>query len=192
MGTRFTTRLRQAVLSIDDNESLKCLKASSNSLYTPLYSSGKYRWMKVMESDGTLVAWRPVKGGDGKEPAMTTNLMFGVVIQSEDATSQVKANPLGKAFLTTIWTGVFVDLKDGSRRRIDNLLVVFVLPKGAEAKRKKAFARAKKYVTNTADLVDDVVAIEVARGASAEDIKAKIVEEIRPFLFGAGRPKSET
>ena len=168
------------------------MKASSNSLYTPLYTSGKYRWMKVMESDGTLVAWRPVNGGDGKEPAQTTNLMFGVVIQSEDATSQVKANPLGKAFLTTIWTGIFVDLSDGTRRRVDNLLVVFVLPKGADARRKKAFTRAKKYVENTADLVDDVVAIEVPRGASAEDIKASIIEEIRPFLFGAGRPKSET
>ncbi|WP_139350692.1 hypothetical protein [Rhodanobacter sp. C01] len=192
MGTRFTTRLRDAVLSIDNQEALKCEKATSNSLYTPLYSSGKYRWMKVMESDGTLVAWRPVNGGDGRQPTQTTHLMFGVVIQSEDATSQVKANPLGKAFLTKISTGIFVDLRDGTRCRIDNLLVVFVLPKGAEARRQKTFARAKKYVTNTAALVDDVVAIEVARGASAEDIKTVIVEEIRPFLFGAGRPKSET
>ncbi|MBB5877627.1 hypothetical protein [Xanthomonas sp. 3498] len=192
MGTRFTTRLRDAIVAIDDADNFKCVKATSNSLYTPLYAAGKYRWMKVMESDGTLVAWRTVSGGDGRQPVEATHLTFGVVIQSEDATSQVKANPLGKAFLTKISTGIFVDLSDGSRRRIDNLLVVFVLPKGAAAHRQKTFARAKKYVNNTAELVEDVVAIEVPRGASAEDIKLAIIEEVRPFLFGAGRPKSET
>jgi len=69
---------------------------------------------KVMDSDGLLVGRRRVKDGEGAKPTEEVNLFIGVVIQSEDSTSQTKPNPFGKAAIGTIRDGIWVDLIDES------------------------------------------------------------------------------
>jgi hypothetical protein len=141
-----------------------------------------------MDSDGLLVAPRVVRDGEGGAPTKQVELLVGVVVQSEDATSQTKPNPLGKAALAHVPNGVWVDTTNEGRRRLDRVLVVFVLPKGAAPQRKKKFAAAKRNVENAATLMPDVESIEVARGESAKAIAELLRKKLRPFLGGRGRP----
>jgi len=190
-NSKFTKRLRDAVESLHDDADLDLLTYTSGSLFTPVFKSGAYKWAKVMDSDGLLVAERAVGEGvdAGAAPPQAVKLLVGVVIQSEDATSQTKPNPLGKAALAHVPNGVWVDLA-GVRRRLDRVHVVFVLPKGAAPKHAKRFATAKRNVENAAALMLDAHPFPVARGASAAKIEATLGEFVRPFFKGPGRPKS--
>lgn len=191
MTIKFTARLDFAIQLLAADKNLKCVAASTKSLFTPLYEGGKYSWLKVMDSDGTLVSFRKVHKGDGSAPEKDTYLTLGVVFQSEDATSQVKANPFGKAALTHIPDGIFASLSDGTRRRLDRLIVVFVLPQGTTPDHIRKFNRARKYVMNASKLMPNVVTVQVPRGGSSATIAQQLKTEIRPFLTGAGRPRSE-
>src|SRR5690554_5485387 len=101
---------------------MKCYFAKTSCLYTPTYESGKYVWLKLMDSDGTLLSERPVRAklGEGSAPPAETRLLLGVIVQSEDSTSQTKPNPLGKAALPHVPNGVWVDTEEGLRRRLDD------------------------------------------------------------------------
>jgi hypothetical protein len=161
----------------------------TGSLFSPVYRKRNYRWAKVMDSDGLLVSYRKVHAGEGGAPVTDVRLLLGVVVQSEDSTSQTKPNPLGKAALPSVPNGIWVDLKGEGRRRIDRVLVVFVLPEGAAPSRRKRFMTAKRNVENAADLMLHAVAVApVRRGASAGSVAAAIMKLARPFLVGAGRP----
>src|SRR4051794_25154992 len=111
---KFTKRLRTAVDELLDDADLGLLTTTSGSLFSPIFINGKYRWAKVMDSDGLLVAPRPVSSGEGGPPGDTVELLVGVIIQSEEATSQPKPNPLGKASLPHIPNGIWIDVaKEG-------------------------------------------------------------------------------
>jgi hypothetical protein len=190
MKKSFISRLSDAVAILVGDPRMKCAQAKSNCLYTPLYRSGKYVWAKVFDSDGTLISSRPVHSGEGAASG-DVRLLLGAVIQSEDSTSQTKPNPLGKAALPHVPNGIWADMSDGERRRFDRVVVVFVLPKGAAAKHKKPFETARRNVLNASDIMTGAVTVEVPRGAGADDIASAIGDEIRPFLVGKGRPRSE-
>lgn len=187
MTISFTSRLRNAVKSLTNNTAMKCSQAKSNCLYTPLNRSGKYVWAKVLDSDGTLIAERPVSGGEGAENN-SVQLLLGTIIQSEDATSQTKPNPLGKAALLHVPNGIWVDMDGSKRRRLDQLIIVFVLPKGTAHAHRKKFEVARRNVLNASDIMSGAITIEVARSAGAEEIARKLRATIRPFLVGRGRP----
>lgn len=183
---KFTTRLRCAVQKLVDDRVLQAVACRSGSLFSPVYRDNKYVWVKVMDSDGILIAERGVDGeaGNGAAPSHGVSLLIGVVIQSEDSTSQTKANPLGKAALSHIPYGVWVDTNDAGRRRLDRVLVVFVLPKGTAAERRKPFVTARRNVLNASSMMPDSLSIEVDRGKSADAIADQIRKEVQPHLVG--------
>lgn len=193
MSNKFTARLRDATDVIVSDASMKCIHAKTNCLYTPTYFNGKYVWIKLMDSDGTLLSTRPVHSieGEGASPSVESRLLLGVILQSEDATSLTKPNPLGKASLHHVPNGVWIDTHHGDRRRLDNFVVTFVLPKGAAHKDKKRFERSRKNVVNAATVMPNAVWVEVERGRSASSIAEVLRKELRPFLVGRGRPRSE-
>lgn len=177
--------------ALQTGHGLTALPYRSGSLFSPVYRGGKYSWLKVMDSDGLVLCTRPVHDQEGGAPIHSVSLLLGAVFQSEDSTAQTKPNPLGKSALAHVPNGVWVDLKSGERRRLDRVVVVFVLPDGAGAQRQKAFTTASRNVKNAADLMPDAVAVTVRRGASAATIADELVREVRPFLVGRGRPRSE-
>ncbi len=191
-NSKFTKRLREAVRQLQPNADLKLCPCRSGSLFTPVFESGKYLWAKVMDSDGLFVAERSVVQGTsaGAAPAQSVALLVGVVVQSEDATSQTKPNPLGKAALPHLPNGVWVDLDDGQRRRLDRVHVLFVLPKGAAPKHVKSFATAKRNVENAAAFMPDAYSLPVPRGASTATLLSALRTHVRPFFKGRGRPKA--
>lgn len=190
-NSKFTKRLRTAVEALHDDVDLDLLAHGSGSLFTPVFASGAYTWAKVMDSDGLLLGERTVNdGGDaGAAPPAAVKLLIGVVIQSEDATSQTKPNPLGKAALSRLPNGIWIDLPS-ARRRLDRVHVVFVLPKGAAAAHAASFATAKRNVENAAAFMPDAYPLPLARGASATTIQEALRTFVRPFFKGVGRPKS--
>jgi hypothetical protein len=116
--TTFTKNLSKAIKQIINDGKLGLDETRSGSLYSPVFSSD-YKWAKIMDSDGLLVGRRSVKedGDAGATPAIGVYLRIGVVIQSEESTSQTKPNPFGKAAIGTIRNGIWVDLKMGERGR---------------------------------------------------------------------------
>ena len=115
-NVKFTTRLSDAVHSLETGSGIRSVPCRSGSLFSPVYRDGKYKWIKVMDSDGLLIARRRVHPGEGGDPSTPVSLLLGVVVQSEDATSQTKPNPLGKAALSSVPYGIWVDTNDGRQR----------------------------------------------------------------------------
>lgn len=187
---KFTKRLRAATEALHEDRDLELIRCESGSLFSPVFRGTGYVWAKVMDADGLLVAERTVKDGEGGAPSDPVKLLIGVVVQSEEATSQTKPNPLGKASLGHIPNGVWVDLAGGGRRRIDRVLVVFVLPKGAAASQQAKYATAKRNVENAADFMPDALAVEVPRGESAATIAKTLRRVVRRFFKGPGRPST--
>lgn len=188
-NTKFTTRARTAIGSLSDDKDLQLLPLKSSSLFSPVLRNGAYEWLKVMDSDGVLVGQRKVKSGEGANPTEEIELLVGVVIQSEDATSQTKPNPLGKAAIPHVANGIWVDLKVEGRRRLDRVYILMLLPKGAASKRQKKFDTAKRNVQNAADMMPDCETLVVSRGIKADALSKDIKKKVRPWLKGRGRPK---
>jgi len=193
--TKFTERLREAVIKLDDGK-IGLISCRSRSLFSPVFRNRKYQWAKLMDCDGLLVTRRLVHDGEGGSPLDEVSLLMGVVIQCEDTTSQSKPNPFGKASLPHVPNGVWVDVSkkqsqsaNGGRLRLDRVLILFVLPKGAAPTQRKKFETAKRNVENAAILMPDAETLEVARNTSAANLCKHVGKIVRPFLKGAGRPK---
>ena len=126
---KFTTNIRLAVEELTGDKELNLEQCRSWTLFSPVFRSD-YEWIKLMDTDGLLVGSRLVRDGEGRDPDTPVELFVGVVVQSEDSTSQSKPNPFGKAAIAHTPNGVWVDTKDDGRRRLDIIHVVMVLPKG--------------------------------------------------------------
>ncbi len=79
-----------------------------------------------MDSDGLLVKEREVVRESPREHE--ANLRIGVIVQSEFTTSLSKPNPFGKALVNMLPFGIWVDLRDEVRIRLDRVYVLFVPP----------------------------------------------------------------
>jgi hypothetical protein len=187
-NTKFTTRIRNAVDSLVDDSELGLIETHSGSLFSPVFRGGNYLWVKVMDSDGLLVGKRKVKAGEGVAPTDDIELLIGVVIQSEDATSQTKPNPLGKAAIAHVSNGIWIDVEGQGRRRLDQLFVLMILPEGASSKHRKMFDTAKRNVENAAGMMPECDTLVVPRGISTVSLIEKIKKKVRPRFKGRGRP----
>lgn len=184
---KFTSRLSDALDLVQESEK-KYFLPDNRSLYSPVErKGGYYEWVKVMDSDGVLLAERPIKPGEGAQHTQAGKILVGVIIQSEDATSQTKPNPLGKAALPHVENGIWVTIKN-VRRRIDHFIVLFVLPEGQEQRRKRPFKTAQRNVRNALELMPGTCEIAIKRGASSEEIMQELCKEVRRVLVGKGRP----
>lgn len=190
-SSKFTARLGDAVDVLHEDTDLGLLPLSSGCLFSPILEKGRYRWAKVMDSDGTLVAPRGVSDGEGGKTRKQVELLVGVVLQSEDSTSQTKPNPLGKAALSHIPNGIWIDVEKEGRRRLDRVHVLLVLPKGVAPQHAKDFKTAQRNVKNAAAFMPDAESIEIARGTSAKDMAGLLRNKIRPYFKGRGRPKKK-
>lgn len=186
---KFTRRLRDALAILAADPDLGFLDDEGGSLFTPIFASGSYTWAKVLDSDGLMLAPRIVKDGEGGKPAKPVELLLGVVVQSEEATSQTKPNPLGKAAIAQIPNGVWVNVKGEGRRRLDRVMTLFVVPKGAAPKKAKKFKVAKRNVENAAAFMPDAEPLVVPRGDSAKKLATKLKKAVRKFFKGPGRPR---
>ena len=188
-NTKFTTRVNGAVDILFDDADLDLLKPKSNCLFTPVLREGKYEWIKLMDSDGTLIASRIVTSGEGGDPDNEVEITIGVIIQSEDATSLTKPNPFGKAAIGHARNGVWVDIKGEGRFRLDRVFIVMLLPKGAAPSQARNFERARRNVRNAADVMPDCEVLEVPRGISSNELAKQLKKRVRPKFKGKGRPK---
>lgn len=188
---KFTDRLNNAIdLLMKSRSDLQFLKPRSRSLFSPVLRSGKYVWVKVMDSDGTLIARRMVEqDGEGAVPAEPVDLLIGIVLQCEDSTSQTKPNPIGKASIDHIPTGIWVDLERDGRRRLDLVYILFIVPKGARPKDRAKFSTAKRNSANAAELMPNCDCLEVKRQVSAKELAAMIRKQVRKRFRGRGRPR---
>ncbi|MBP9024750.1 MAG: hypothetical protein KBH81_01240 [Phycisphaerae bacterium] len=186
--TKFARNVRKAIQTLATDRDLALLRCRSGSLFSPVFRE-TYTWMKLMDSDGLLVGLRTVKNTncEGAAPVTPVNLTIGVIIQAEDATSQGKPNPFGKAAVGNVPLGVWFDQYRGNRLRLDRVFVLFVLPKGAPPSERKYFETAMRNVNNAADAMPDCDHLVVDRGISTADLLVKIKKKIRPWLKGSGR-----
>lgn len=187
-NSKFTKRLGVSVEALHTESDLGLLPLRSGSLFSPIFQNGKYRWAKVMDSDGMLVARRQVIKGEGASPPNEVELLVGVILQSEDSTSQTKPNPLGKAALNHIPNGVWVDVENDERRRLDRVHVLLVLPKGVAPKNAARFKTAQRNVENAAAFMPDAESMEIPRGASAALMREALLKKVRRHFKGRGRP----
>lgn len=189
-NVKFTKRARMAVEELQVTSDLGFLTLKSGSLFSPVLRGDNYEWVKIMDSDGLLVAPRKVKDGEGAAPKDQVELLVGVIIQSEDATSQTKPNPIGKAAIAHVPNGVWFDTRNEGRRRLDRCHILMLLPKGAAPKQQTKFNTAKRNVTNAADMMPDCEILEVPRGISVQELIGEIETSIRKWFKGRGRPKA--
>jgi len=174
---KFTARLNESINAMLNDAGLHAFSPDSRSLYSPIYRSAKLEWAKVLDSDGILLTERTVHNAEGAVISPETEILIGVILQSEDATSQTKPNPIGKAAISHIQNGIWVTIK-GKRKRIDKLIVAFVLPEGASPKDQKSFTTAKRNVLNASGMMPDAVPIEVPRGISVKDLTIKLTSGV--------------
>jgi hypothetical protein len=74
------------------------------------------------------------------------------------------------------------------RTRLDRIFVLFVLPVATDHRINISKA-ARTNVINALEASIDSEAIEVAKGASAQTLADALVQKVRPWLIGAGRPR---
>lgn len=184
-NTKFTTRLSSAIETLHGDEDLALSRCECGSLYSPVFSGKRYEWLKVMDSDGLLVAPRRCEGISLSAPV---DLLLGTVIQSEETTSLTKPNPIGKAALPHIQNGIWVKV-GGSLRRLDRIQILFVVPKGTAQHHRKRFETTEANVLAAAALMPDTVALVIDRGWNASKIAEELKATVRSFFKGPGRPK---
>lgn len=195
MTVEYKTRYNRGVDLVQRD--LKLQKVRVNKIYTPVWQDRAYRWYSPMDTDGILYGERKVLGGedfDGEtslsEPSF---IRVGVILQSEHSTSLTKPNPFGKAFVTELPLGVWVDLKKQSidqpaqRVRLDEVYVLFIVPKATSLKKKGTSKTAAKNVKLAAEVSTNAWFIGVEQKASEADIAKQITKIVNPWLRGTGR-----
>lgn len=184
-NTDFKKRLNKALDIIIKDLDLE--RPRVKRLYTPVWRDRKYQWMSPMDSDGLLLKKRKINDGN-EAPPKPVRLRIGVIIQSEFTTSQTKPNPFGKALVDRLPLGVWVDVEEKGRRRLDRTFILFVVPTATSAAQKTISAQARTYVLNAVDAAVEAHAMNVRIGMSAKKLAATILALVRPWLIGAGRP----
>lgn len=189
----FKGRVKAAVAAA--HREFQCVDLQGQELFTAVNRNGQYGWIHLMDTDGLLVAERPVNAVfDGEIPTNTISLRIGVAIQSEDKTALTKPNPFGKASVGAAPLGVWVDKRTEAGRervRLDRLYVLFLIPESintTDPKRKKDFETAKRAVENAADANLDCRKLVVPRGISAANLQKEMIDGLRGTLRGKGRP----
>lgn len=189
MTIDYKKRYNNAVELVRQDLSLPALRVGK--LYSPIWMNRQYRWFSPLDSDGILYGERNILSGvsEGGEAAPKTNpkLRVGVILQSEFSTSNTKPNPIGKAFVSELPLGVWVDLDTGERVRLDEVYVLFVVPNATAASKKKTSATALKNVRVAAELSVRAYYLEVNQGSSAEDLAKAIKKVVNGWVRGAGR-----
>lgn len=180
----FKHRLTDALAIARKN--LRCEATKSLCLFTPVPGVSGFQWAKLMDSDGLMIATRTVKGKGIKD----AKIRVGVVIQCEEATAQTKANPIGKAAISQIATGVWVDLDGAQRVRLDRLTVLFVVPSPSNPSAKKRSTTAVANTELAATVMPGATQLTIPQGLQSKDIAVHLQNETRGFLVGRGRPKS--
>ena len=185
----FEDRLKSAIKSLVKSE--KLLSPHDYDLWSLTYKGGKYVWVKIMGSDGLLLASRRTAKAQDKAGSQRT-IRVGVVIQCEQTTSQTKPNPFGKASISQVPFGVWVDVKESKgktvRRRLDVVNVALVAPEPASVQAKKKFKIVERNLEGVADLLVDTKVIPIAQGAGARIIQSELMKVFRGFLKGPGKP----
>lgn len=189
MTTPYKKRYNEAVALVRQGLALTSLK--NQRLYTPVWKGRAYRWFSPMDTDGILYGQRPVATGEdhggSPGPGKPRSLHVGVILQSEFATSQTKPNPFGKAFVTDVPLGLWVDTVDDERIRLDEAYVLFVVPQATAVNKKKTSENALRNVKVAADVSPNAFYIEVGQGDSAQSMADKIKMTVNGWLRGAGR-----
>lgn len=181
----YKQRLNNAVNTVI--EKLNLDEPRVRRMYTAVWRNRAYRWISPMDSDGLLIKERNVHDDDdllGED----VYLRIGVVVQSEFTTSLTKANPVGKALISAFPYGVWVDLTDDGRVRLDRVYVLFVVPKATAAGKKVTSAKARQNVDSAASASREAHVLEVGLGDSSAVIARKLLKKVNRWLVGAGRP----
>lgn len=157
-------------------------------LFSPSFAKRTYRWAEIMKTDGVLAAERQIAADKANSSKSGQFLCVGVVIQSEFTTSNAKANPFGKAAVCSVPFGLWLDVKGGTRVRLDRVFVLFVLPESSALQHKQQFERAKGTVENIASWLPDVDVLIMKKGWSVNEVANHLRKRTRKWLKGVGRP----
>jgi len=190
---KFEDRLKAALKGATTSE--KLLTPHDYDLWSLTYTEGKYMWVKIMGSDGLLLSSRKTAKSETKAGS-ERQILVGVVIQCEQSTSHTKPNPFGKASISQVPFGVWVDVKSSkgavSRQRLDVVRVALVAPEPREYKAKKKFQTIERNLEGVAALLVDTEILPIAQGAGAQLIERELMTRFRGFLKGPGNPHRST
>lgn len=183
---KFTTQLSKALTKLRKEET-RLLEADNSQLYSLTYKGGKYQWITLVATDGLLLSeWHT-----DEKTGPRRKILIGIVIQSEQATSETKPNPLGKAAAAMTPLGLWVDVRRAgnvSRERLDVAQVLLIVPEPTDAKRKKKHPMIRQNVKNVVDTVEQAHMLELKQGDNDGKIAEQLIKKTRPWLFGRGRP----
>ncbi len=183
---KFTVQLSTAIAKLRQQEQ-KLLATDNNQLYSLIFKGGTYQWITLVATDGLLVTKWHTSASSGP----SRQILVGVVIQSEQRTSETKPNPLGKAAAAMTPLGLWVDIKGQAgteRQRLDVVHVLLIVPEPTDAARKKKYPMILQNVENVVDTVEQAHLLGMPQGANVEAIAQELMKKCRPWLFGRGRP----
>jgi hypothetical protein len=143
-----------------------------------------------MDSDGLLVSRRPVRAASGRAAENQVHLLIGVILQSEDSTSMSKPNPFRKTAIGNVRNGVWVDLAELGRRRLDRLHALMMLPSGSAPQHRRRPSTQQRTVETAAALMPDGDTLIVERSLSAKGLASEITKQAHGWLRGRGRPRT--
>ena len=186
---KFEDRLKSAIQELSKSKGM--ITPHDYDLWSLTYESGKYVWVKIMGSDGLLLATRKTTDS-GSKAGRGRMILVGVVIQCEQTTSQTKPNPFGKASISQVPFGVWADVEARKgktwRRRLDAVRVALIAPEPAAYKAKKKFHVVAKNQDGVAKLLVDTEVIKIPQGSGTIDIQNALMNNFRGFLKGRGKP----
>lgn len=183
----FKHRVSAAVETLIDASTNKLEKPVSYSLFMLRKGPGGLVWAKLMQADGLLLRFTDAKHDEAAECANQVRVLRGIIVQTEETTSNTVPDPLGKAFVPTTPGGVWVDLGTTTRRnrvRIDFPTVLFVTPKPTStlAKVKADFAKRKGTLDKVVAASPFALLEVVNQGDSQASIAAQVLARVSSHL----------
>lgn len=175
--TKFKKRVEDAIAKlVVDN---KLVNLSGNTLCTPMKIDGKWKWMSFCESDGILARFLDVAKGEVAKPDTCSEVLAGVMIESEESTSDSLLNPWGKSCIPSIPNGVWIDLKDQHGRKRHVLTIVEIIlvtpePKSTTASTQKKFRTRKSILQRVESAAPHVSLLIAGKNDSGDVLAGKI------------------
>jgi hypothetical protein len=189
-NTRFKSRPMAGLTRLAESKRLAPVPAQSGSLFSQIPRQGAHLWLKLTDSDGLLVSRRSVRAVSAGAPENQVRLLVGIILQSEDSTSTSKPNPLGKAAIASSRNGVWVDLAELGRRRLDRLHVPMLLPSESVPQHRRRPSTQQRNVETAAALMPDGDPLFADSWLSAKELASEITRQTHGWLRGRGRPRT--
>jgi hypothetical protein len=186
----FEKRLKKALSLLAS--CLNLIEPADFDLWSLSSIKGTYTWLKLMGSDGLLLARRKTARSMKDKPGSEREILVGIVIQCEQSTGKTKPNPFGKASVGEVPFGVWVDVaiapRNIQRQRLDVVQIALVVPKPTNFYQRQGFHTVETNIRNIARILPQTSACVIPQGTSAAKIARALEVAFRAVLKGKGAP----